>query len=323
VTVTRLDDGRSLALDAMMGVSGAELQRWPGLVRALGGGDAAERRAALDANGVFLPAVVPDVLGIKPGDELLLNGKRVVFAGVTDAIELQRLRHLDGQSVLPVDFQDAAALAAGGVEATRTTENQLILADEVDRDFIHLSSDQIAVASADLVRQYGGELHAVTIYPDPDVSVSELGRRLAEVVTMPVWASGEKGVERLLLTILTDVSGGFALFVPLLLGGLIIFGTLLGSISDREKEIYTFSALGLAPGHVGVLFFAEAAVYAVVGGMGGQLLAQCVGLAASKLARAGYIEPTSINYSSTNAPRAVPIQGSRVRGRCRRPKATC
>jgi hypothetical protein len=80
-----------------------------------------------------------------------------------------------------------------------------------------------------------------------------------------------------------------------------LFGTLLGSISDREREIYTFSALGLSPVHVGMLFFAEAAVYAFVGGVGGQLLAQAVGLGAASLAAAGVIQPVSLNYSSTNS----------------------
>jgi hypothetical protein len=105
----------------------------------------------------------------------------------------------------------------------------------------------------------------------------------------------------MILTRLTSVSGGLALLVPLLLGGLIIFGTLLGSITDREKEIYTFSALGLAPAHVGVLFFAEAAVYACVGGVGGQLLAQAAGLLISVLSRHGVVDPVDLNYSSTNA----------------------
>jgi len=43
------------------------------------------------------------------------------------------------------------------------------------------------------------------------------------------------------------MSGFGDVLVPLLLGGFIVFSTMLGSIIDREKEIYTFSALGLAP----------------------------------------------------------------------------
>jgi hypothetical protein len=48
-------------------------------------------------------------------------------------------------------------------------------------------------------------------------------------------------------------------------------------------------------------------VYAVVGGMGGQILAELVGLVAAALAASGRIEPVSINYSSTNSLVAIGI----------------
>src|SRR5204863_2580102 len=67
------------------------------------------------------------------------------------------------------------------------------------------------------------------------------------------------------------VTGVGDVVIPLILGGLIIFSTMLGSVIDREKEIYTFSALGLAPRNIAMLFFVEAGVYAVVGGFGGYL----------------------------------------------------
>lgn len=307
LTVARLDTGKALTIDAVMGIDPRELERWPELGAGLGQGTDAEKRSALEQGGAYLPAIVSDVLGVSEGEEVLLDGRRVRFAGTLDGPALQRVRHLDNQSILPVDFRDAASLTAADTTNTRSDASQLTLAEEVDREFVHLSSDQVAVASADRVRRMGGELHLISVHVGPEVDVVERGKRLAELVVMPVWASGADGVERLLLTVLTGVSGGFALFVPLLLGGLIIFGTLLGSISDREKEIYTFSALGLSPGHVGVLFFAEAGVYAVVGGMGGQLLAQTVGLVASKLAEAGLLQPVSINYSSTNSLFAIGV----------------
>jgi len=52
---------------------------------------------------------------------------------------------------------------------------------------------------------------------------------------------------------------------------------------------------------VGLLFFAEAAVYAVVGGMGGQILAQVVAVSTAAMGRAGWITPPELNFSSTNA----------------------
>jgi hypothetical protein len=157
------------------------------------------------------------------------------------------------------------------------------------------------------VRELGGKPHILTLYPSESLRARDLAQTLAVLVSTPVWTVGETGVERMILTQLTQISGVFAIAIPLLLGGLIIFGTLLGSITDREKEIYTFSALGLGPAHVGMLFFAEAGVYAVVGGMGGQLIAQIVARVASVMARHGIIEPISLNFSSTNSLFAIGV----------------
>jgi hypothetical protein len=74
---------------------------------------------------------------------------------------------------------------------------------------------------------------------------------------------------------------------------------MLGSVADREREIYTFSALGLAPRHVATLFFAESMVYSLVGGMGGYLLAQGSLKILTLLAEYGVSVP-EINMSSTN-----------------------
>ncbi|HEY4157406.1 MAG TPA: FtsX-like permease family protein [Polyangiaceae bacterium] len=311
-SIARVDTGEAFTVDALMSVSPEELKRFPELSAALGDGGLAAELAALSRGEVFLPATTAQLLKLKPGDELALNGHLTRLAGTLSASKLQRLRNLDGQSLLPVDFQDAATLAQGSQATPSAQSGATPTVDETDRSFVHLSSEQVVLGSSDFVRGLGGTLRAISIYGGQGVEPAALGRRLAEITGLPVWAAGSQGVERLIFTVLSDVSGGFALFVPLLLGGLIVFGTLLGSIADREREIFTFSALGLAPAHVGLLFFAEAAVYAVVGGMGGQILAELVGLLAAQLARAGRIEPVSINYSSTNSLVAIGIVMSTV-----------
>ena len=121
------------------------------------------------------------------------------------------------------------------------------------------------------------------------------------MLQLPVSATRTDGVYRHVLGPVLAASGGADLLFPILLGGLVIFGTMLGSVADREREIYTFSALGLAPGHVAMLFFAEAAVYSVVGGMGGYLIAQGSVKILSVLADYGLVHPPEMNMSSTNA----------------------
>jgi hypothetical protein len=291
--------GRSLSVDAVMGLDPDELARWPQLAEVLEGDGTDAKIAQLRGGGVYLPKVVQDQLGLKVGDEVILAGVRVRLAGTFDTNRFQRLAHLDGRSVLPVDFYAlaAAAVASGAQPVDRTVQLETL----VSKDYTRLSPNQVAVVSSDLVRRLGGMLHLVTIYPAPEVDAGAAGRAIAEHLEMPVWARGPEGVDRLIFTRLTELSGGLALLVPVILGGLIVFGTMLGSITDRQKEIYTFSALGLAPTDVGFLFFSEAAVYAVVGGMMGQLLAQAAAMIASTLAQMGYIRPASINFSSTNA----------------------
>jgi len=315
--VTTPAAGEAAMLTGVMGLDPAELGRWPQLATALvadspdrGPTDPAAVRAALDRGEVFLPSLVQSALGVRPGDPLLLHGRPAVFAGAVDGTRLARLRHLDGEPITPVDFtRSADSSSAGSAAAAADTDDTAL--EDVQLDFVKLSADAIAVTANRTARQAGGELHVVTVYPPAgaaaDAALHDIGRGLAELVVMPVWVAGEEGVERLLFTRLTGVQGGLALGVPLVLGGLIIFGTLLGSISDREREIYTFSALGLAPAHVGLLFFAEAAVYAIVGGMGGQLLAQTVGLGLGALGDAGLVTPIEINYSSTNSLFAMAI----------------
>ncbi|NJL30470.1 MAG: hypothetical protein HC898_01925 [Phycisphaerales bacterium] len=296
-SIARPDDGSALWLDGMWGLNPAELKRWPALAAVLSGDNVDEKIAMLEQGGVFLPSIVQEKLGLKPGDPVLFHGQKAIFAGIIDSTAFQRLTQLDGRSALPVDLIDAAQTLTDSQLGQQATD----VDEQVERDFVHLSPDQVMVASANIVRQFGGDLRLINFYTNPQTDNLEAGRLVAEMVNVPVWAKGPQGVMRLIFTKLTQVTGGLALLVPVVLGGLIIFGTLLGSISDREKEIYTFSALGLAPKHVGFLFFAEASVYAVVGGMAGQLLAQTVALVASQLAEWGLIRAPSINYSSTNS----------------------
>lgn len=298
-------------VEGVMGLDPRELARWPAMVRALGESQSSKDVADQLANGgVYLPQVIAARLRLQIGDAILLAGRPAIFAGTFDVDVMQRLNHLDGQAVLPVDFRDPELLEASK-QSSRNSDNLNTM--DIQRHFARLNPSQVAIASDDLVRHAGGTLHVLKVYL-PDHAEREEGQdevaiadALATELGLPLWVSNSSGVWRMMFTTLTRISGDLELFVPLFLGGLIIFGTMLGSIADRQKEIYTFSALGLAPAHVGLLFFVEAAVYAVVGGMGGQLLAQAVAKAAMMMAHAGWIAPPSINFSSSNAMFAIVV----------------
>lgn len=296
--------GDAVSLQAIVGLDPREVARWPALARLAD--DDIEARSfeeSLRTNQLFLPAFAMNLLNVEPGDMVEVRGHRWVVGAPLDLDALQRLRGIDGESVVPVDttIDEQAALAA------ERDEESLELEADMELELVRLSAGEVAVTSIEAVRRMGGDVRKITVYPAETLDARTLGRDIAHWVAMPVWSASEIGLERMILVPLTQVTGAMAVAVPLFLGGLIIFGTLLGSISDREKEIYTFSALGLGPSHVGMLFFAEAGVYAVVGGMGGQLLAQITALVASALANRGVIDPITINFSSTNSLFAIAV----------------
>ena len=145
-----------------------------------------------------------------------------------------------------------------------------------------------------------GFINAVVLYPkegkNPDI-VND-ATRIAEIFFGLVYSNTVNGVNRHYFTEVYQASGLGNLIVPLLLGALIILSSLLGSIADREREIFTFSALGLSPKDVSVLFFAESGVYAVIGGLGGYLLSQVTTAIMNVMSKQGWIEAPEMNYSS-------------------------
>ncbi len=292
--------GESLDLDAVMGLTPEEMLHWPALSEILDGDEGVEEKMEnLQEGKVYLAQGIMALLGLETGDRFLLDGYSVELAGAIDTAKFQLLRNVDNNPVLPVNFADVDPEAMEYDDDD--DEAREMVRGEVQRSFTRLTPSSIVVASDALARRLGGTRHALNVYPSDDVPIADQGHELAQILPVPIWAAGEDGVERMFLTSVIELGGRLAIAVPLILGGFIIFGTLLASITDREREIYTFSALGLSPNHVGMLFFAEAAVYAVVGGMGGQLLAQATAMVASVLARHGLIQEFTINFSSTNS----------------------
>lgn len=244
---------------------------------------------------VLMTEAVAALLEVRPGDRVLLRGRPLTVGPLLDAATLSAARDMEGSSILPVDFATMKAAQAG---TAPLPENLL---DEQAK-WTSLPVDSIVITSGENARLLGGKPHLVSVYTEDSQAASGIAEDLARMLDKyPVSATRQDGVYRHLQGTVVAASGFGDLFFPILLGGLVIFGTMLGSVTDREKEIYTFSALGLAPPHVASLFFSEALVYSVLGGLGGYLIAQGSLKVLSVLAGFGWVQVPEMNYSSTNA----------------------
>jgi len=287
--ITRADGSRPLAMRGVLGLDAREFAHRPDLAALFGA--QAERWDSV----VLVTRAVAERLGVGPGDRVLVGGLALEVGTLLDPSAVSAVRDMDGNSILPVDFVEMrTATSQASAEDTE-------LSARGEQNWAYLPTDSVVVLSTANARLLGAALHAVTLYTPDTRSATAVAEAMAKTLPLPVSATRSEGVYRHVLGTLVEASGAGDLLFPILLGGLVIFGTMLGSVADREKEIYTFSSLGLAPPHVASLFFAEAMVYSVIGGMAGYLLAQGTTKALSWLAGYGLVRVPEMNYSSANA----------------------
>ena len=207
-------------------------------------------------------------LGIQPGEEVNFRGQNYAL-GVIDTDAFDRCTTLDAAALTPYapsslskeDMSRITAAVAEGAEVDTTS-------------FIHLGSDQILIGSPALARSIGGNISSIELSPADDEAVdwTLLARELATELNVAVVAAHRGTVTSWRFVPDLGGKGIGAIIIPLILGGMIIFSTMLGSVAERAKRFSSIVHLGLAPLHVGALFLVEAGIYAVLGGMGGYLL---------------------------------------------------
>jgi len=246
----------------------------------------------------LLPRVVAARLGVSVGGRVSVRGYALQVIGVYDGGKLLDVRDLDGEALTPAKF----SVRRGRYDWEEDTEPKPTeRPSESFQTTEHLSGDAIAIVPHALAMSMEGRVRSIAVVPRAGVGTDDLGARIREFLTRTaVIALVSDGSRVQLLTSVGAVSvqGAFDLLLPLVLVGLIVLNTMMGSVHERVKEIAIFSSVGLAPVHIGALFVAEAFVVAIVGVVLGYLLAQTV---AAVLLSSGTLAGLSLNYSSSAA----------------------
>jgi hypothetical protein len=247
---------------------------------------------------IYLPPETAARLEIAKGGEVRLNGHSFTYVGPFNQAELLDVTTIDQKRILPPDF--AATMKNMG-----KTQGAVSSAGELEKidvgTFAWFSPEQVAITDIRALQENYPNviLNFLALYPrTKEVDLEKNAREMAPIFQGAVHAKSAEGSRKFYFTEAVQGSGFGDVIVPLLLGGLIIFSSLMGSIVDREREIFTYSALGLSPVSVGALFFAESCVYSVVGGMGGYLLSQIVAAFMTFLGAHGFFTPPEMNFSS-------------------------
>jgi hypothetical protein len=289
-------NGKRASLLAALGVS-AEEYRLTGIDAVCPNWD-----RFVEQGGCYLPPAVAEALGVQPGDPLVIAGQTLHLLGVTDPVKLDELRGLAGESILPLDYsrlsqEEREKLNNRSIEQL-TVEMTSSASLEPERQLSRVPPESVVIVPEDVLRDMpGATLRSVSVRTRSAAEARGFAREMAERLAFPIYFGTPDGVDVLAATPLVPRAPK-SLLIPLVIGGLIIFNTMLSSIAERRKEIYIYTSLGLAPLHVGFLFLAEAITYGLMGSVFGYVVGQGV---ATVLGELGWLAGLQLNYSGTQA----------------------
>ncbi len=246
-------------------------------------------------NVCYLSRNVVEQLELKPGDKVIVGGRELSLLGSYDTNEFeQNVRKLDGNPMTPIDYtveKDNGALSQKAVEGELASGNMLAASDT----FRYISPDEMIIIPAQLARKMRGSLRHISIQATSENS-ENTADNLMKLLVYPVYYSNGGEVKAIVSTPLLPRAPR-KLLIPIIIAALIIFNTMLNSIAERKKEIHIYSSLGLAPGHIGVLFLAEALTYGMMGSVFGYVAGQGLATVLTSLNLMGGI---TLNYSGSN-----------------------
>jgi len=223
-----------------------------------------------ETNSIILPKSVLDALDAHIGDKVRILDMDLTIVGSVDDRFLQDVTDLNTESILPIDRRE--------------------------EDLPPVPTDQLAIIPYDLIRQFKGSwLASITVIPKNSSMVKQISTEILKILKDINMVSGV-GNEIIFYGFSTviQVFGWQMQIVPVAIAGFMILNIILGSIKEREREIFIYSSVGLSPLHIAFMFLADSMIYAVVGGVLGYISAMALYQVISPITL-GALE---MNYSS-------------------------
>jgi hypothetical protein len=242
---------------------------------------------------IILPLHVAEQLGLGTediGQSVRLFGQDLPLVGIIDPAAFDAIRDIDGEPLTPVNFvmqQQMQAQQSGDEEQADTLE-----------EYVHYATDQIAIVPYQFGIRLGATTRSIAVRGGRTTDLSSEAEGYTTRSNLTILACD--GTDVILYAALetSQLSAAWQIAVPLFLGFVMVLGTMMGSVYERQREIFVYNSVGLSPGNVSALFLAESSVYAVVGAGFGYLLGQAV----SRLFQAtGWLSGLSLNYTAGSA----------------------
>ncbi|MBN2309785.1 MAG: ABC transporter permease, partial [Candidatus Hydrogenedentes bacterium] len=221
------------------------------------------------------------------GRRVRLLGRELEVVGVFDWERMNELVDIDGESLTPFD----------PVEMEKKYQEEGVPDPEEIQRYIHHSFKDVVITTERMLGNLGGEVRSLAIMPFKPDDLEPLAQSLVRRMDHILFVNLDGEPTLMSSRNATRISELWNLLILMAIAGLIVFNTMLGSVFERTGEIGTYTALGIAPSHIGRLFLVEAAVFAIIGVMAGYVLGQSVSWVVHAL-DVPLLAALDLNYSS-------------------------
>ena len=251
-----------------------------------------------DSYSAIIPQGIADTLGVTAADvgkvSVNFSGVPYLVIGILDPDKFKAIKDLDNESMTPADFQATQQQGSSGANATA--------AQQGFQEYQHLDPNNVLLVPYDTLINMGGDVRSVAINFGSTATTSKELKDLMPRLDLNIYAGEGTENHRFSSIGASQTQGLLTILIPLLIAGLIVLNTMLGSVFERVKEIAIFSSIGLSPSNIAMLFIAEALVYGIIGAVSGYLIGQ--GLA-KLISVTGILPGLYLNFSSTSAEMAI------------------
>jgi ABC-type antimicrobial peptide transport system permease subunit len=283
VVLTGADGKQSITLKTLVGMT-AEESLTSGLNRALSAGRWFRPE---DYLACILPEAVAKDFKISPARvgaaKVMIAGQPFTVIGIFNDKRAGAISDLDQEPLTPINYTELQQ--AGKIGASQAFKR-----------FQHFSFEETAFITFPAAQDLGAPIQSIAIrFPNGKI-VDETLREMLKRFSFTIYAGQDNHIYKWSALVSTSLSGMQDLVIPILIVALIILNTMLGSVYERIKEIHIYSSIGLGPQHIGILFIAEAFVYAVLGAIFGYLIGQSFAMIITR-----HFPGLELNYSSLSA----------------------
>jgi len=202
-----------------------------------------------DYYSAILPSEVAKRLSVKVNDTVFFEGLNLRIVGIVNSSTLNNFIDLDGYLDTPV-APILPSIILGMIEG--------------EPQYISTSWSMVLILPYRLVKDMGGYLASVSIVTKDYNDAKALADKIANIYSIPLYVATPYG-SNYYSPVISYGSSGLSIALPLVaIGAASISAAILGSVKERGKELYVYSAVGLPPSGSAIIFITEAVIISIL-----------------------------------------------------------